>query len=736
MNRSFLRLGPFGIFRCMAVVVLAVVAGCGTAPEGDGDDIADYGAAVDVVADVTPSDASFDEGDDSGRDVEDIPDSDADDVPADSVEDAIPADAELPEYGFVPVESVASCVPSAGPCEDAAAVEGVFATYRKDRYFPSSMYDEKLDEPFDGGRFHVAATSAVTGKITQVQINSQDVTTMLVEPLMEWSHVWPEDVVAGQPVWFAFHSRNPAWDKATTGHITINTDVGVAVDADFPVASNRMPVGSVVVSDDLGRLIVHVKNDDVVDHAVERLIVNGRDVTGAGIACLPSATVAAGAAAMWEIPMCDPVEVGSAYTVVIEWADAPASVGVGRNLRPFFPIEVWPGSSDCALPGHADGFFDELAGIAADTVYYYWNGFERCGLDRAVVLGQTMPDRGDAFVLLGDDFPFDAPPEDPLPDRRSVLGFLTGDESDWAYYDETGFPKAAKKAADTTAVWRLYPDLLTYNGAMTNRHVGTFAGMADIQGIDFYNAACAPHITEFGVHPPLRGPYDYLRNARNNHMPWLTWLYSQGVGSWDGHALPHEIAVQAISVMAAGGKGLMWFMGSRSGMEGSPDTWMAMGAMNRIFRAVRPYLRTGDPTGLASSDTDTIVESIRSGDALVVPVITAKAAAPMLDEDCAYYSLGLLEEEPHWVLEDRVVDVEITVPDDFDAMDLFEVTPEGVVEITTPVLVQGRRIVIEDIPVSDAAPVHVFVLGRTAGVRADITERLAGQSEPVGIVSR
>ncbi len=45
-----------------------------------------------------------------------------------------------------------------------------------------------------------------------------------------------------------------------------------------------------------------------------------------------------------------------------------------------------------------------------------------------------------------------------------------------------------------------------------------------------------------------------------------------------------------------------------------------------MFRALRPYLRSGDSTGLASSDPDTIVESIWSGDALVVPVITAKAA--------------------------------------------------------------------------------------------------------------
>ena len=91
-------------------------------------------------------------------------------------------------------------------------------------------------------------------------------------------------------------------------------------------------------------------------------------------------------------------------------------------------------------------------------MYYYWNGFDRCGFDRDTMLGQTLPEEGDAYVLLGDDFPFDDPPEDPIPVRDNVLGFLTGDESDWSIYnDETGFPNAANKARKTRAIWRLYP---------------------------------------------------------------------------------------------------------------------------------------------------------------------------------------------------------------------------------------------------------------------------------------
>jgi hypothetical protein len=50
----------------------------------------------------------------------------------------------------------------------------------------------------------------------------------------------------------------------------------------------------------------------------------------------------------------------------------------------------------------------------------------------------------------------------------------------------------------TTDVWRTYPGLPTYQGGKTSRNDGAFAGINDIQGIDMYVAACAPHIQEVG----------------------------------------------------------------------------------------------------------------------------------------------------------------------------------------------------------------------------------------------
>jgi len=739
---------PCAFFQRLLVLVpiaFLFVAGCGGGQ--DEDDLTWDGGTDAAVFDVVE-----DGGADAVRDVR--PDGDGDtiqgdatngDAAGDSREDASETDAvkdvaeDVPEldYGFVPIPAVATCTATVDPCDTDAAAPAIWASYRKDYWLPQEQYDEKTTPQLDGGRFHIAAISAVTGNVTGVYINDSEVSTLLVEPFMEWYHVWPEQVVAGQPVWFAFHSRNPVWDSAIEGDIRIETDAGVAVEGKFPVAVNKVPAGAVSLATGGDALWLHLKNDDTVAHQATRVILNGQilfdgEAPSAGPLCLPYDTLQPGQTAMWSLPLCGSAVIGTPYTVVVEFAGAPPSVSVGRILRPFFPIEVWPSSKDCALPGHENGFWGDLDEIGVDTVYYYWNGFDRCGFDRDTMLGQTLPEEGDAYVLLGDDFPFDDPPEDPIPVRDNVLGFLTGDESDWSIYnDETGFPNAANKARKTRAIWRLYPDLLTYNGAMTNKHVGVFAGMADIQGIDFYNAACAPHITEFGVHPPLRGPYDYLRNARNNHMPWLTWFYSQGTGSWDGHAAPHEIAIQAISVMAAGAKGLMWFMATQEGRDNLPDTWQAMSDANHIFKGMREYLRQGDITGAAQSDPDTIVDMIRADGVLVVPVITAKAEVEMTDENCAFWSLGLLEEEPHWILAERATDVTITVPDDFAVNDLFEVvapSPEnqsGISEITTPILVQGRQITLVDVPLSNTEPTHVYVFATDSATRQAITDAMA-----------
>jgi hypothetical protein len=117
-------------------------------------------------------------------------------------------------------------------------------------------------------------------------------------------------------------------------------------------------------------------------------------------------------------------------------------------------------------------------------------------------------------------------------------------------------------------------------------------------------------------------------------MPLPTWMYAQGLHpGWNKNTLgtvhvqpdPQEIAIQAMSVVAAGGKGLMWFQSTMSEATYKPARWDAMAAASLTMRGVRSLLREGDPTGLAHTTGEAIVEAIRARDALLVPIVSLKA---------------------------------------------------------------------------------------------------------------
>ena len=97
-------------------------------------------------------------------------------------------------------------------------------------------------------------------------------------------------------------------------------------------------------------------------------------------------------------------------------------------------------------------------------------------------------------------------------DTTGIAAFSTGDESDGELYEDDpespdyGASKPAIKARESRTLWERFPQVPTFNGGMTNGHVGAFAGMSDIQGMDVYIGACAPHITQWGEHPPYGCP--------------------------------------------------------------------------------------------------------------------------------------------------------------------------------------------------------------------------------------
>ena len=629
-----------------------------------------------------------------------------------TVIDAWPASGP---FGF-PFPAAASCTPTGSVCSS-GLVDGMFASYRKDAFLPASEYPEaNLPDPTAGGRVHVVMRSAVTGSVTSIRIRGQDAATLVTNGYLDWFHVWPEQLVAGAPIWVSFHSSATELDKLPAIELEVRTVAGTAAAGMVSLSRATVPITYVTTTESLDAYIVHVKNADTVSHTLSQLVVDGRDVTAA--ACIPAHTLAPGEAAMWRVPRCTPGSIGDAWTVVARWADAPPSAAGGRILAPRFPIHAWPVERDCPFPGGKPQALTAHQLHGFDTFFLRSNYTENgC----AVTGSQIVAAAPSAGLFLMPDETMALPAGTGA--AQHVAARLLADEAD----STSDRAIVGTLAATSQGSWRSNPTLATYVGASRGRRVGRYAGAADLQGMDFYVAACAPHVTDALSHPPLRGAFDYLRLTRDNQMPLPTWLYTQGLHTgWNAHLFgaeivrqpdPAESRIQAFSAIAAGGKGLMYFQTDLSLAFGAAAaTWAAIGNQNRDLRSVRRFLREGDVTRNAgSSDPAIIVEAIRAPGAVVVIVIDTKTAGGIDDPACAVPT-----NTPHWRIQATAPDVWFDVPQDLAVGDAFEVRDGTIRDLPAGAYYTGRRVTVPAIALDTSMPTRMFVFATAATTRAEI----------------
>lgn len=136
---------------------------------------------------------------------------------------------------------------------------------------------------------------------------------------------------------------------------------------------------------------------------------------------------------------------------------------------------------------------------------------------------------------------------------------------------------------------------------------------------------------------------------------------------------------------------------------------------------------------VTSSDGDgvhaeSIVQAIRSSEAILVPVINLKNDGGYNDEGCA---VGL---DLHWKFEDHKVDViTVTIPSDFGTVvDMFEVRNGAIHNMTnTDILFEkdlhrgkAQQVTINKVALSPELATRLFVLSNTKQVRTDIQNNL------------
>ena len=155
---------------------------------------------------------------------------------------------------------------------------------------------------------------------------------------------------------------------------------------------------------------------------------------------------------------------------------------------------------------------------------------------------------------------------------------------------------------------------------------------------------------------------------------------------------------------------------------------------------MREYLREGDCTDMISSsdgsgfDADSIVQAIRSPEAIIVTIINVHNHGGYSDAQC---EIGKNE---HWLIWDHKMDtIRTTIPTDFGkVVDTFEVQNGAIYNITNLVsftevelgrnllgeAILGDQVTFSDIKLSSELSTRLFVLANSLQVRKDIQSKL------------
>ncbi|KAA0150435.1 hypothetical protein FNF29_05238 [Cafeteria roenbergensis] len=551
----------------------------------------------------------------------------------------------------------------------AAALESVTldSEYRPDVYLPFDEYAEPAPIP-NGTRMFVIGAATGSGLSQNFFFNGAQANMSLGQNESTWPidfvHVYPTTLTQGEPFFMVFHSRMPEWHSIPTASVRVTDAAGQnLVNGSFQI--NRKPsarITSVTTDGGGARVIVHLRSYSPAAVTLTKVYVNGVAVVPIQPASLPQ--LPSGESVLLVLPAPGtggPLPPGAVVTVKVAFADGTAAIAGARRLVEFFPVETWPKSSECPYPTVNDTNYAIHRSHGVDTFFTTDGSTSKCknSLLEVDIINKLAP-QYDFWVLAGK-----STDTSKVVNTSRLAGWFLGDEDD---NHATLTDNLRRNADDTRTLWEQFAGIPTYVGGSRNRFRGAWSNSVDALGMDAYIAACAPHVTNWGLPQNPLFSYDYLRITRDNHMPWPTWLYSQAFDSfWNADILgtvvvrqpdPAELAVSLQSVLAAGGKGLMLFQTQISLMPDTPASWQLLGTKVREIGAARELYRLGDLAGPVDTggSKDTVAELVASPRALVLLTMNVRNDGGYADITCA------IGGNDHWKFLNNSIPVTFATP--------------------------------------------------------------------------
>ena len=525
--------------------------------------------------------------------------------------------------------------------------------YRGDIMLSEHHYPEDFSHPSGGGRVHytipssVAYAAAEMPYTVQIKVNGNTRSIKLASDgslpkELNWIHA---DLSSAGILWVSLHSNSDS-DLGSISHIKVTDNKKQTLcDVDLTILVKDYDVKTtyVTTTNNFTTLVVHVHNDNKDTQTINDIIVDGAS-TGTKV------TMGTNEHRVFTFPT-KKFE-GAVWTVNLEMSDGTLVGNGGRIGKELFPMMVWQHSEQCPFPSTNATNFQTYTQDFDLNSFLLTKGYE-CNGDALDILKDAPSHNYTLFA----DASYDDTDKNPSPLASltdGIAAIFAGDEVD-------GNVDNAERQWQTSMQFRSrLPSQMTYQGGKTYSWCGTFAGITDIQGKDFYIAGCAPHITSATSTMRIQGSLDYIKNTRDNHMPLTVWAYSQFIHSWDEQPNSNEIMVQIASVVAGGSKGLMLFQIDPS-YKGS--SWLdAVSGVLKPLQLLGEEFRVGDIMGAVfdkdDSDDESTVAVVRSLDKLVVIVINTNVSG--YNDLTCYAHIS-----DHWNFKSHTISkLKITLPSD------------------------------------------------------------------------
>ena len=553
--------------------------------------------------------------------------------------------------------------------------------YRRDYFLDDTKYPESLPDPNVGGRFHLIMPAnkkngvypqyktPYTVSFTKISVKIDPSTTL--PDIIDW--IYCDYQQSTGQIFVSGHIPNDnLLEDFATFTITDSTGAQMARYLNVGFKHAGLQLYYVTIRDlDSNRqqLITHwycYYADTAFDIAT--LYFNGIQI-GSNI------PVGALQHSVFTYNLTTKINPGDIYTLHVILKDGLQMGFGGRYTNPKqkFSIVGLPINSQCPYPDTNNANYKTLStDLSINSLYITANS--TCSSDVSDVLKYYSDNWSNSLNVNGNDLTLEtslSATQDALSDYSNLDDFVSA----LTVYKELEPVdiNATKINTSITAniVWQeslkrriYYPSSMTVINSFTNHEVGTYAGITDIQLASFLMAGCGEiSLTSTGPFP-VTASYDYLRNARLNHMPEPIWGVIQMPGG--GYLTQSEVTLSFGQAIAAGVNGFVVLATDVTQKTSDSDAWNAASSlMNSIqYLEDKGIMRvlSADGAKINSGNTTSLWSALRGVEEMVVVAVNL---------NCNGYDPSKCSKTntPHWTCSDTMVQtVNMTVPPDWQSM--------------------------------------------------------------------